>query len=44
LMGGNLSVHSKLGLGSTVTVTLPRRAGDVRERADAGMEFQRQAA
>ena len=44
LMGGNLSVHSKLGLGSTVTVTLPRRPRGVKERADAGMEIQRQFA
>lgn len=44
LMGGNLSVHSKLGLGSTVTVTLPRRSRGVQERTDASMEIQWQAA
>lgn len=43
-MGGNLSVHSKLGLGSTVTVTLPRQSRGVQERTDASMEIQRQAA
>lgn len=44
LMGGNLSVQSKVGLGSTVTVTLPRRSCDVHERTDASMEIQWQAA
>jgi signal transduction histidine kinase len=44
LMGGNLSVHSKLGLGSTVTVTLPSRSRGVKERTDAAIEIQRQAA
>lgn len=44
LMGGNLSIHSKLGLGSTVTVTLPRQSRGVKERTDASMEIQGQAA
>ena len=44
LMGGNLSVHSKLGLGTTVTVTLPRRERGAQERTDAGMETQLQTA
>jgi signal transduction histidine kinase len=44
LMGGNLSVQSKLGLGSTATVTLPRRSRGVEERTDANMEVQCQAA
>jgi signal transduction histidine kinase len=44
LMGGKLSVQSKLGLGSTVTVTLPRQSRGPEERTDAGMEVQWQAA
>jgi hypothetical protein len=43
-MGGKLSVQSKLGLGSTVTVTLPRQSRGPEERTDAGMEVQWQAA
>ena len=44
-MGGKLSVQSKAGLGSTVTVTLPRRSRGVEEeQTDASMEFQPQAA
>jgi signal transduction histidine kinase len=44
LMGGKLSVQSKLGLGSTVTVTLPRQSRSVEEPTEVGMEIQRQAA
>ena len=44
LMGGKLSVHSKLGLGSTFTVTLPRQSRDVEERTEIRMQIQRQAA
>ena len=44
LMGGNLTVHSKLGVGSTVTVNLPSRLHGAEERTDAGMEIERQAA
>jgi two-component system cell cycle sensor histidine kinase PleC len=44
LMGGNLSVASRLGQGSKVIVSLPRqpRGGD--DRADAAIEEQRLAA
>ncbi len=44
LMGGHLSVHSKLGLGTTVTVTLPRQSRGVNERIDVSMEMHGQAA
>jgi signal transduction histidine kinase len=44
LMGGKLSVHSELGLGSTVTVTLPSQSRGVRERIDVRTELQGQAA
>ena len=44
LMGGQLSVESKLGLGTTVTITLPRQSRGVEERADAGMEMQSEPA
>jgi signal transduction histidine kinase len=44
LMGGKLTVQSKLGLGSTVTVTLSGQSHRVEGRTDAGMEFQRLAA
>ena len=44
LMGGELSIQSELGLGSTVTVTLPRRSRGVEERTDTRMEIQGQAA
>jgi signal transduction histidine kinase len=44
LMGGKLSVQSKLGLGTTVTVALPRQSRSVEERTGARMEIQRQAA
>jgi signal transduction histidine kinase len=44
LMGGKLSVQSEAGLGTTVTVTLPRRSRGVEEQTDASMEFQPQAA
>jgi signal transduction histidine kinase len=40
LMGGNLSVQSKLGLGSTVTVTLPRQSRIGEERTEARTEIQ----
>lgn len=39
LMGGDLSVQSELGLGTTVTVTLPRAARAVVQRADADLEL-----
>lgn len=44
LMGGNLSVESRLGQGSTVIVTLPRQPHGVGEQADAGSEGLRFAA
>jgi len=44
LMGGNLSVQSKLGLGTTVAVTLPRPSRSVDQRSDASTEIQWQAA
>lgn len=44
LMGGKLSVHSKLGRGSTFTITLPRQSRGVKEPTDASMEIQGQAA
>jgi signal transduction histidine kinase len=44
LMGGKLSVQSKLGLGCTVTVTLPRQSRSVEEPTEVGMELQGQAA
>ena len=44
LMGGKLSVQSEVGLGTKVTVTLPRRSRGVEEQTDASMEFQPQAA
>ena len=44
LMGGKLSVQSELGLGSTVTVTLPRQLRGVEERPDARLQIQAQAA
>jgi signal transduction histidine kinase len=45
LMGGKLSVQSEAGLGTTVTVTLPRRSRGVEEeQTDASMEFRPQAA
>ena len=44
LMGGKLSVQSELGLGSTVTVTLPRGSRGVEERTDASTQIQAQAA
>lgn len=44
LMGGDLSIHSKLGLGTTVTVTVPRQSRGVKERTDASMEIQGQSA
>jgi signal transduction histidine kinase len=42
LMGGSLSIQSELGVGSTVTVTLPRQPRGVEEPTDAGMQFQAQ--
>lgn len=44
LMGGNLSVESRLGQGSTVIVSLPRQPRGFDERADAGIEGLRLAA
>jgi signal transduction histidine kinase len=44
LMGGNLSVQSKLGLGTTVAVTLPRPSPSFEQRADARTDIQWQAA
>ena len=44
LMGGKLTVHSELGLGSTATVTLPRRSGHVGGRAESRMTIQMHAA
>ncbi len=44
LMGGKLAVHSQLGLGTTVTVTLPRQSSGVEERSDATMQFRMLAA
>ena len=44
LMGGTLSVHSELGVGSKVTVTLPKQSQRVEQRPDARMQFQGQAA
>ena len=38
LMGGKLSVQSELGLGSTVTVTLPMQSRNVEERTDTRMD------
>jgi signal transduction histidine kinase len=44
LLGGELSVQSKLGLGTTVTVTLPRQPRNVEEPIHASMEPQAHAA
>ena len=44
LMGGKLSVQSKLGEGSTVTVSLPRRPRGVEEPTHAGTQLQLQPA
>jgi signal transduction histidine kinase len=44
LMGGNLSVESRLGQGSTVIVSLPRPRRGVDEQADAGIDGLRLAA
>ena len=44
LMGGKLSVQSELGLGSTVTITLPTQSRGLEERTDARVENQRLAA
>jgi signal transduction histidine kinase len=44
LMGGNLTVESRLGQGSTVTVSLPRQPRGADEQADAGIEGLRLAA
>ena len=44
LMGGDLSVQSRLGQGSIVTVTLPQKPRTVDEEADVGLEGLRLAA
>jgi len=44
LMGGKLSVQSRLGEGSTVTVSLPRRPRGVEEPTHAGTQLQLRAA
>jgi signal transduction histidine kinase len=44
LMGGDLSVESRLGQGSTVTVSLPRQPRGADEQADASIEGLRLAA
>jgi signal transduction histidine kinase len=44
LMGGNLSVESRVGQGSTVTVTLPKQPRMADERADPGLDGFRLAA
>ncbi len=44
LMGGNLSVASELGRGSTVTVSLPRQPSDSHEQAGVGIGGLRLAA
>ena len=44
LMGGKLSVQSKLSEGSTVTVSLPRQPRGVEELTDARAQLQTQAA
>ncbi len=44
LMGGKLQVQSEPGLGTTVTVTLPKRSRSVELHADARLEIQEQAA
>lgn len=44
LMGGNLSVHSQVGQGATVVVSLPRQACRIAEQAAAGAQDMRLAA
>lgn len=44
LMGGDLSVHSEVGIGSTVTVTLPKQLPHAELRQDARPQIQMQAA
>ncbi len=44
LMSGKLSIQSELGLGTKVTVTLPRQAHGAVQRTDAIMRIQTQAA
>lgn len=44
LMGGKISVQSELGLGSTVTVALPRQTHGVGRQTDASVEIMRQTA
>jgi signal transduction histidine kinase len=44
LMGGNLSIESRLCQGSTVIVSLPRQPRGVDEQADAGIDGLRLAA
>jgi signal transduction histidine kinase len=44
LMGGKLSVQSELGLGTTVTVTLPRQARGAEQRRQAALVAQGQDA
>jgi signal transduction histidine kinase len=44
LMGGSLSVRSEVGVGSTVTITVPKQPRGGEERGHAGIDVQMQAA